>query len=399
MTDTVSIPRIRLKPGGDRRARYGYPWVYSNEIDMTPAAKAIAPGTVVDISGDDGRALGSAYFNPHSLIGGRILAKSSGDTITIAFYIDRLRAALALRDRLFDSPFYRLVHAEADGLPGLVIDRFGDTVVIQINAAGPERHAALIRDAVDTVLAPAAIILRRDGTTRPLEGLPIEEPQVVKGTPADPVALTENGHTYYADVLSGQKTGWFFDHRDNRAFMARLGKGLSVLDVYTHTGGFAIAAAAAGAAAVLGLDRSEPALDLARRAAVSNGLDATCRFERGEAFETLEKMTNSDERFGVVIADPPAFVKSRKDLKSGLKGYRKLARLAAALVNPGGFLMMASCSHNASLEDFASEVARGIGAAGRSAKLIRTSGAGPDHPVHPLLPETAYLKALAYQLD
>jgi 23S rRNA (cytosine1962-C5)-methyltransferase len=398
LTDSAAV-QIRLKPGADRRARHGYPWVYSNEIEMTAAAKAVPSGTVVDLAGADGRPLGPAYFNSHSLISARTLGGDSAAAVTTDFYVSRLRAALGLRDRLFAEPFYRLVHAEADGLPGLVVDRFGDTVVIQINAAGPERHSPLIQPAVDQVLAPSVIVIRRDGTSRSLEGLDVEPATSTKGALDSPVALVENGHTYYADVLSGQKTGWFYDHRDNRAFMARLAKGGRVLDVYTHTGGFAIAAGASGVAEVLGLDRSEPALDLARRAAEANGLGAICKFERREAFEALEELGQSKERFDIVIADPPAFVKSRKDLKSGLKGYRKLARLAAAPVAPGGFLMIASCSHNVSPDDFAGEVARGLGAAGRSGRLIRSAGAGPDHPVHPLLPETAYLKALVFQLD
>ena len=399
MSETDSAPQVRLKPGADKRARRGSPWVYSNEIEMTAAVKAISPGTVVDLAGADGRTLGPAYFNPHSLISARLLGAPTAADITSAFYAERLRAALVLRTRLYVEPFYRLVHAEADGLPGLVIDRFGDVLVAQINAAGPDRHAEVILAAIEETLAPLSIVVRRDGTTRTLEELEIEPASAARGSLDGPIALVENGHTYYADVLSGQKTGWFFDHRDNRAFMARLAKGMTVLDVYSHTGGFAIAAAGAGATSVLGLDRSEPALDLARRAAAANGLDSLCRFERREAFEALEALGQSGQRFDVVIADPPAFVKSRKDLKSGLKGYRKLVRLAAALVAPGGFLLMASCSHNVSPDDFAAEVVRGLGAAGRSGRLLRTAGAGPDHPVHPLLPETAYLKALVYQLD
>jgi 23S rRNA (cytosine1962-C5)-methyltransferase len=398
LTDSGAVPVIRLKPGADRRARHGYPWIYSNEIEMTPEAKAVPPGSVVDVLGHDGRLRGAGYFNSHSLIGARLFA-SDAAAVTVDFYAGRLRAALALRDRLYPEPYYRLVHAEADGLPGLVIDRFGDVVVAQINAAGPERHAVMISEAIDAVLAPEVLVLRRDSSARLLEGLATEDAVLVKGALDGPVMLKENGHSYFADVLSGQKTGWFYDHRDNRAFAARLSAGSTMLDAYTHTGGFAIAAAASGAASVLGLDRSEPALALARQAAQANSVEAHCRFEKREAFEALESLGSAPERFGVVIADPPAFVKSRKDLKSGLKGYRKLARLSAALVAPGGFLLIASCSHNASPEDFAQEVARGLGTAGRTGRLIRSAGAAPDHPVHPLLPETAYLKALVYQLD
>ena len=309
MSESGSVPRIHLKPGADRRARRGYPWAYSNEIEMTAEAKAIAPGSVVNFVSHDGRGLGAGYFNPHSLICGRILA-SDADTVTSDFYAAKLHAALALRQRLYPEPYYRLAHAEADGLPGLVIDRFGKAVVVQINAAGPERHADMIVEAIDATIRPEAIVLRRDGSTRPLEGLTVEDATIAKGALEGPITLTENGYTYFADLLSGQKTGWFYDHRDNRAFVARLGAGMTVLDVYSHTGGFAIAAAVSGAASVLGLDRSEPALDLARRAARANGVEASCRFEKREAFEALESLGRTGERFGIVIADPPAFVKS-----------------------------------------------------------------------------------------
>jgi 23S rRNA (cytosine1962-C5)-methyltransferase len=211
--------------------------------------------------------------------------------------------------------------------------------------------------------------------------------------------VREGNLTFLADPLGGQKTGWFFDQRDNRAFVAGLCPGKRVLDVYSYAGGFAVSAAAAGAFRVTAVDRSENALDLARQAATLNNVSADIAFERSDAFDALARLGEDGERFGVVIADPPAFVKSRKDLKSGLKGYRKLARMAARLVEPGGFLFLASCSHNANAEQFAAEVATGIARTGRTGRILRFAGAAPDHPVHPHLPESAYLKAITLQLD
>jgi 23S rRNA (cytosine1962-C5)-methyltransferase len=258
--------------------------------------------------------------------------------------------------------------------------------------------------AIDQVLSPDVVVLRNDSAVRALEGL---EQQVVvaKGAIDGPVRLVENGVAFFADLIGGQKTGWFFDQRDNRAFMAALarrgvaGGPARVIDLYSHTGGFAVQAAASGAGEVVAVDRSEPALGLAERAAAENGVAARCRFVRAEVFAECERLADAGERFDVVIADPPAFVKSRKDLGAGARGYRKLARMAARLTLPGGVLFIASCSHNVELETFAEQVRRGLADAGRGGRILRSSGAGPDHPVHPYLPETAYLKALVLAVD
>jgi 23S rRNA (cytosine1962-C5)-methyltransferase len=252
--------------------------------------------------------------------------------------------------------------------------------------------------AIDEVLAPAAIVLRNDSTARTVEGLP-QEVRVVKGEVGREIELVENGVMFVADPLGGQKTGWFFDQRENRAFMARLSAGRRVLDAYAFLGGFGLTALQAHASEAVLLDRSEAALELARRAAERNGLSTRLRIEKGEAFQRMQAMAEAGERFGVVVADPPAFAKSKKDLPVAVRGYRKMTRLAAALVEPGGFLLVASCSHNVPLEEFSEAARRGLQDAGRSGRVLRIAGAAPDHPVHPALPESSYLKALVFALD
>jgi 23S rRNA (cytosine1962-C5)-methyltransferase len=369
--------------------------VFSNEIVMSGATKALAPGTLVNLQADDGKPLGTGYFNPASLIAVRMLDAAADAAIDAAFFAARIKRALALREEIYTAPFHRLVNAEGDGLPGLSIDRFSDSLVVQITTAGMEALLEPLLEALKETLAPANIVLRNDTPIRALEGLE----QYVRATlgEAGRVAVEENGVRYLADLTGGQKTGWYYDQRDNRAFMAALGRGKSVLDAYCYTGGFAIALAHGGAKEVVGLDSSAPALALAETAAAANG--ARANFLKTDVFNELERLTAARERFDIVIADPPPFVKSRKDLEPGAKAYRKLARLAASITAPGGFLLLASCSHNIALERFAAECAAGIFRAGRRARLIRQAGAGPDHPVHPLLPESAYLKALVFALD
>ena len=391
-------PDIRLAPGRHKRALEGHPWVYSNEIEMTAEAKALPRGTIARFVSHDNRPLGAGFFDPHSLIAGRLLERDGDALLDGAWVSQRVRQALALRQRLFAEPHYRVVHAEADGLPGTVIDRFGDVVVAQINSAGMDRLSDALVQAIDAAMSPAAIIIRNDSALRSVEGL-AEGVRIAKGAVDGPVRFEENRVAFLAHVTEGQKTGWFFDQRDNRRAVAGLAKGARVLDVYAHTGGFGLQAAAVGAAEVVLVDRSELALDLAKRSADLNGLGERCRFVQAEAFRELERLGAAGERFDVVIVDPPAFVKAKKDLITGLKGYRKLAEMATRLVAPGGFLFAASCSHNVDPPSFLNEVTRGMGRARRTGRILRQAGAAADHPVHPLLPESAYLKAVLMQLD
>lgn len=386
---------VCVKPKEGRRARAGAPWIFSNEIAMDAAAKSLPAGSIVNVVGDDGRNFGTGYFNPRSLIAVRLLDSAGDVRIDADFFVRLLRRAAAIRDAIYTKPFYRLVHAEGDGLPGLTIDRFADTVAVQITTAGMEALLEPLLVALENVLAPSTVILRNDTASRALEGLG-EYVRVAKGE-ARRVALEENCVRYFADLAGGQKTGWYYDQRDNRALMAKLARGRSVLDAYCYTGGFGIAAAVGGAREVVCLDTSAPALALAQDAAAANRV--SCKFVKTDVFEELERLAATKETFDIIIADPPPFVRARKDLEPGAKAYRKLARLAAAVVAPQGFLMLASCSHNISPERFAQECAPGIARSNRRFTLIRQAGAGPDHPVHPMLPETAYLKALVYALD
>jgi 23S rRNA (cytosine1962-C5)-methyltransferase len=389
-------PVLKLRPKEGRRVRAGAPWVFSNEIVMDPAAKTLAAGSLVTVQGDDGVVFGTGYFNPASLIAARLLDPKADAAIDVAFFIAALKRALARREALYDAPYYRLVHAEGDGLPGLAVDRFDDLCSVQVTTAGMEKLTPVLLEALDAVIAPKTVVLRNDTPSRSLEGL-ASYVRAAKGEMPERISLIENGVRYFADIGTGQKTGWYFDQRDNHAFVAKLAKNRTVLDAYCYAGGFGIAAAKNGAKDVTGIDSSQGALALAEEAAAANGVNA--RFVKADVFEELERLASANEKFDVVIADPPPFVKSRKDLEPGAKAYRKLARLAASVVAPNGFLLLASCSHNIVLDRFALECAIGISRANRRGALIHQSGAGADHPVHPMLPETAYLKALVYALD
>jgi 23S rRNA (cytosine1962-C5)-methyltransferase len=394
----MRYPSIHLLPGQDRRPRAGHPWIYSNELRMDAAAKALPPGTPVCLISSEGRQLALALFNPHSLIAARVITRNKDATIDAAFIERRLARALRLRERLFERPYYRLAHAEADGLPGLVVDRFGDVVVCQLNAAGMASLEGLIVDALDRLLTPRAIVLRNDSPVRELEGL-TQEVRTVKGSLDGPIELIENQVTFVIDPLEGQKTGWYYDQRENRGFVARLARDQAVLDLYSYSASFGLQAAAAGAESVLAIDRSQLGLDLALASAEQNGVAARLETVREDAFAALERLATDKRRFGIVAADPPAFVRSKKELKPGLRGYRKLARACGPLVAEEGILAISCCSHNVPEDAFADEVRRGLRDAGRGGRLLRRAGAGPDHPSHPALPESAYLKCLVYALD
>lgn len=395
MTD---LPVVRLQPQRHKRVRLGHPWAFSNEIQMDNAAKALPRGRLVRLEVSHGEPLGVAMFNAHTLIAARLLDRDPAAKIDDSWIAKRLARARDLRERLYPGGHYRLIHAEADGLPGLIVDRYGDVLVVQRNAAGIEALGEALFDALARELAPKTIVLRDDSHARTLEGL--AQKSEIRGAPLDgPIPVAENGASFFADPREGQKTGWFFDQRDNRASLASLCRDSRVLDVYCYAGGFGVLAAKSGAVSVKLVDRSQTALDLAARAAEANGVSGKCAFERAEAFDFLEANARAGTVWDVVSADPPAFAKSRKDVPAALKGYRKLAREAAQVVAPKGILFVASCSHNVEPGPFAEEVARGVSEAGRSARILRVAGAASDHPLHPHLPESAYLKALTLALD
>ena len=392
-------PTVRLKPKAEARAiRHGFPWVYADELVADRRTQALAPGTLAVLEDGERRALGLVTVNPQSKIAARLLDRDPAAQVDEGWFAARLSRALALRERLFDAPYYRLVHAEADGLPGIVIDRFGDLAVIQPNAAWAEAHLDAAIGALVRVTGVSAIVKNGTGRSRALEGL-AEETVVARGAVEGPIPVPMNGATYMADVMGGQKTGLFFDQRPNHAFAARLARGGAVLDVFSHVGGFALAALAGGAASALAVDASAAALGLAMRGAEATGVAGRFSTRQGEAFATLEAMGGEGARFDLVVCDPPAFAPAKPAVEAGLRAYERLARLAAPLVVPGGYMVLCSCSHAVDLAAFRNACARGIGRGGRRGQLVRTGFAGPDHPLLPQLAESGYLKALAFRLD
>lgn len=394
-----SRPVVRLRPKAEARAiRHGFPWVYADELVTDRRTQGLTPGVIATLEDAERRVLGTVTVNPKSKIIARVLDRDADAAIDRNWIAARLSRALDLRARLFDRPFYRLVHAEADGLPGVIIDRFGDVAVVQPNAAWAE---ALIGDLCAALVAVAGVttvIKNGSGRSRGLEGLP-EETVILCGGVDGPVPVEMNGATYMADVLGGQKTGLFFDQRPNHAFAARLARGARVLDVFSHVGGFALACLAGGAESALAVDASAAALDLATKGAEAMGQGARFATRQGDAFATLEALAAEGAQFDLVICDPPAFAPNKQALDAGLRAYERIARLAAPLVAPGGYIVLCSCSHAADLVAFRNASARGLGRGGRRAQLLHTGFAGPDHPMLPQLAESAYLKSLVFRLD
>lgn len=404
MTDTASAPqrpRVKLKPKANARAiRHGFPWVYANELVTDRRTRKLAPGTLAVLEDEAMRPLGLVSVNPDSKIIGRMLDRNPEAQIDQAWFEARLSRAQEMRTQLYDAPFYRLVHAEADGLPGIVIDRFGDTCVVQPNAAWAEAHLEALTAALATVTGAEVILKNASGRTRGLEGLDDVNATLRGETPDAPVPVQMNGATYMADLTGGQKTGLFFDQRENHAFAARLvAPGAKVLDVFSHVGGFGLAMLAAGAAEATCVDGSAAALDLAGQGAAASGWQDRFVARQGDAFDVLAALGSEGAQFDVVICDPPAFAPSKNALEAGLRAYERVAKLAAPLVAPGGYLGLCSCSHAADLTRFRNASARGIGKAGRRGQLIHTGYAGPDHPQMPQLAESGYLKAVFFRLD
>jgi 23S rRNA (cytosine1962-C5)-methyltransferase len=394
------LPVVRLKPKAEARAiRHGFPWVYADELVTDRRTQGLAPGALAVLEDGERRPLGLVTVNVKSKIIARMLDRDEGAQIDQAWFAKRLAKALAHRARLYSQPFYRLIHAESDGLPGVVIDRFGAVAVVQPNAAWAEAHLADLVAALVAVTGVATVIKNGAGRARGLEGL-AEEMAVIHGpAPDGPIQVPMNGATYMADLMGGQKTGLFFDQRENHAFAARLARGARVLDVFSHVGGFALAALAGGATEALAVDASAPALALAGQGATTSGFEGRFSTRQGDAFEVLEALAGEGTRFDLVICDPPAFAPAKPALEAGLRAYERIARLAAPLVAPGGYLVLCSCSHAADLQAFRNASARGIGRGGRRGQIIHTGFAGPDHPVLPQLAESSYLKTLAFRLD
>lgn len=385
-----SLPTLRLNPNAERRLRVGHSWVFSNEIDTakTPL-KALKAGDLVNIVDARGKTVGTAYANPNSLIAARLLSTRSDAVIDLAWLRRRLGAALALRDSIYPTPHYRLVYGESDGLPGLVVDRFGDVCVVQTNTAGMERLQPLVIQALQAELAPRGILLRNDGSSRAVEGLP-EVVETVGDAP-DTVELLESGVRFIAPVRHGQKTGWFFDQHDNRDRFTRYVRQKRVLDVFSYAGAWAVRAMAAGAASASCVDSSQPALDAARENAALNGV--AIETLKGDALDRLKGLRAEGRTFDVVVVDPPALIKRRKDHEAGLEHYAALNRAAMQLLVPGGVLVACSCSFHLEESELQRILLREARAQNRQLQLLEQGGQGPDHPVHPAIVETRYLKA------
>ncbi|MCF6232230.1 MAG: class I SAM-dependent rRNA methyltransferase [Rhodobacteraceae bacterium] len=403
-SSSLTRPVVRLKPKADaRQIRHGHPWVYANDLVTDRRTRALAPGTLAVLEDANRVPMALVAVTPDSGIIARVLDRDITARLDLTWFETRLARALALRETLFETPHYRLIHAEADGLPGVVIDRFGDTCVIQPNAAWAETHLEVLTRALVQVTGVANVLKNASGRARGLEGLD-DLPAVLHGVAPDAAVPVEmNGATYMADLLGGQKTGLFFDQRPNHAFAARLVQpGARVLDVFSHVGGFALAALAQGAGSALAIDSSAPALDLAGQGAAASGVADRFSTRRGDAFETLAALATEGETYDLVICDPPSFAPSKKAMEPGLRAYERLARLAAPLVAPGGFLVLCSCSHAVDLSRFRKACGRGIGRGldktGREALLIHTGFAGADHPQLIQLAESGYLKALFFRL-
>jgi len=393
------LPVIRLLPKTKPQAiRRGYPWVYANEVVTDRRTRALSPGTIAVLEDAERSPLALVGVNPNSKIIGRVLDTPEAAHPDQAWFAARLRKALTLRERLFPSPFYRLIHAEADGLPGVIIDRFGDIAVVQPNAAWADVLLPELAAALAEVTGVTTILKNAGGRGRSLEGLDDVDAVLLGDAPTAPIPVEMNGATYMADLVGGQKTGLFFDQRPNHAFAARLAGGARVLDVFSHVGGFGIAALANGAVQAHCVDGSEAALALATEGAARMGAADKLSTTKADAFDALTTLGEEQAQYELVVCDPPAFAPSSKAREPGLRAYERIARLSAPLVAEDGYLVLCSCSHAVDLSAFTGACLRGIGRAGRRAQLIHTGQAGPDHPLLPQLAESGYLKALFFRL-
>jgi len=389
----ASLPVLMLKKNEERRLLAGHLWVYSNEVDTrrTPL-NAFEPGAAVDIQSSTGRGLGTGYVNPHSLICARLVTRRSGAVFDEAFFVQRLRTALDLRAALYPGPYYRLVYGEGDGLPGLVIDRYGATLVMQITSAGMERCKAEILGALHHVLDVSGVLLRNDAPVRELEQLDTAI-ETVGEVPAC-VQLEEGGVRFEVPLGEGQKTGWFFDQRGSRLAMHKYAAGRRVLDVFSYIGAWGLQAAHAGAVEVCCVDSSAQAREFLQRNAAANALETRVQVEAGDAFEVIGALQAVERRFDVVMVDPPAFIKRRKDIPAGERAYQRLNRQALQLLVPGGFLISSSCSMHLAADRLQQLLLQAARDSGRRLQILERGFQGVDHPVHPAIPETAYLKTL-----
>ncbi len=392
-----SLPSLVLRKNEERRLLAGHVWVFSNEVDTgkTPLS-AFSPGDLADLVSSSGRRLGTVYVNPHSLICARMFSQRAHAAFDAALLQRRLRTALELRERFFSQPCYRLVYAESDGLPGLVVDRFHDVLVVQLNTAGMERVREPLLEVLEELLRPAGIVLRNDSPVRLLEGL-TQEIEVL-GVVPDTVQVEEGGVSFEVPVREGQKTGWFFDQRANRQALHKYVPGRSVLDLFSYVGAWGLQAVRAGARQVTCVDASAAALDMLQRTALNNKLEERVDVLQGDVATVLQSLRDAGQGFDVVVVDPPAFIKRRKDMHRGEQGYLRINEQAISLLEPGGILISCSCSMHLSAERLQQLLLQAATRQGRRLQILERGFQALDHPVHPAIAETAYLKALFCRL-
>ncbi len=388
----MAHPELFLKKNEDKRIRFGHVWVFSNEIDVTRSPlNAFAAGDLVAVKNHAGQILGTAYINPHTLVAARLISRKDNTKLGKNFFTERLTTALSLREKLYDKPYYRLIFGESDGIPGLVIDRFKDVFSVQITTAGIEKYKQYLIDTLVELFKPQAVVLKNDNSQRELESLTLES-TVIYGTLPPEVFVEENNARFKISIVEGQKTGWFYDHRDSRTKCAALAKNQRVLDLFSYSGAWGIPAAMAGANEVICVDSSESALAMAKESAALNNVTDKMQFVRSDVFEFLKNAREQRELFDVIVLDPPALIKRKKDFKAGFEAYRRLNQLALQVLAKNGVLISASCSHHLSKENLHELLRSSARHIDRHLVFFAQGGQGGDHPVHPALPETEYLK-------
>ncbi len=387
--------KLCLAKGEERRLKAGHLWIYADEVARLDP---IEPGELVHVQDHRGHLVGTAYANPASKIIARMMSRKALPELKPSWWMERLQTALAWREWMHETPHYRWIHGEGDKLPGLVIDRFGEDIVIQSHTAGIDAQMDTIIQAVSRLVSPQAIYLNNRASSRRHEGID-RYARLVHGRGSGQVQVVENGAVLNCDALTGQKTGYFYDQRPNRTWVGKLCAGREVLDLFAYVGAFAVQALQGGARHVTSVDASQTALDWACRNVARLGAETSWEGIRGDVPRILQELGEQKRRFDIVICDPPAFVKSRSKRQAGLRGYQRLARSCATLVRPGGLLCTASCSGLISLDEFRLATLKGIREAGRSAQIVHVGEAGADHPWLPAMPEMRYLKFMAWRLD
>ena len=392
------ISEVVLRSHADKRLKQGYPWLYSNEIDnhKTPLSSFV-PGQLVCIRGHHLEAIATGYINPHSLIAVRVISLDPQQFLDEALIETRLADALRLRNCFFKKPYYRLVYSEGDFLPGLIVDRFGDHLVIQLNTAGMEAQKEIIKNVLIKLLNPLSILVRNTSSIRQLENMSAYTAPLLNQPPAF-VEIEENGVLFQVPLLEGQKTGWFYDHRSSRALLADYVLDKSVLDVFSYIGGFGIQAAVQGACEVTCIDSSQAALTQVKVNAKLNGVEKKINVLCEDVFDALTELKNKNNLFDVVMVDPPAFIKKRKDMDKGIQAYLRLNSLAMKLVKPRGILFSASCSMHLSKEKMLMMLQKAALRSKKTLQILMQNHPGQDHPLHPLLSEMDYLKGFVMEV-